>query len=179
MEKYKDDKVWITKKARMNAEARYLKYNNRAVIFLNIYSAELIIISILSLIFNSELNSLISIFLSIAIMAVSVILASMDFKEQANHHKKSYLELMKIEEELANLELDCSKKNHDEIVNKYIEIKKNYIKILESTPNHKDIDYKKVREERDLKGCIYTTLYFIALFLPIIFVVIYFICIRG
>src|SRR5699024_6482330 len=98
----------------MNAEARCLVNNNKAIIFLNVYSAALIIISILSMVFFNEIDSLISIILSIFIMAISIILAFMDFKEQANQYKISYLELMKIEENLNkmktnNKEIDYQK----------------------------------------------------------------------
>jgi len=57
------------------------------------------------MVFFNEIDSLISIILSIFIMAISIILAFMDFKEQANQYKISYLELMKIEEDLSNLEI--------------------------------------------------------------------------
>lgn len=169
----------------MNAEARCLINNDKAIIFLNIYSAVLIIISVLSLVFNNEINSLISIFLSIAIMAISVIIASMDFKEQASYYKSSYLELMKIEEELVDLETCLSEYSDNEVLKKYIEIKKKYIRILERTPNHKEIDYQKVmnsmhckKHTMNLRNSIFNILYVIAIILPII-LPIYFLTIRG
>ncbi|MDL0113518.1 SLATT domain-containing protein [Mammaliicoccus sciuri] len=178
VQNYKNNKVWITKKARMNAEARCLANNNKAIIFLNFYSALLIIISILSIVYNSEIQSLISLFLSIAIMGVSVIIASMDFKEQAIQYKRSYLELMKIEEELDDLE-NCLDQYNDEQSSKlFMKIKNDYIKILESTPNHKEIDYQKVKRRKEsntswpiLSNYIYNLLYIFILIFPIVLLI--------
>lgn len=121
---YKEKKVWVTKKARMNAESRCLVNNNKAIIFLNAYSAALIIISILSIFFYNEIDSLISIILSIFIMAISIILAFMDFKEQANQYKISYLELMKLEEDLSNLEIKYKDSSPEKMFEEFNEIKK-------------------------------------------------------
>lgn len=169
----------------MNAEARCLANNNKAIIFLNVYSAILIIISVLSIVYNSEIQSLISLFLSIAIMGISVIIASMDFKEQASYYKKSYLDLMKIEETLDNLENCLDQYTNEEALKRFIEIKNDYINVLEITPNHKEVDYQKVirRKENNtyrpiLSSFIYNSLYIISLIFPLVLLT-YFLIHRG
>lgn len=170
----------------MNAEARCLVNNNKAIIFLNVYSAALIIISILSMFFLNEIDSLISIILSIFIMAISIILAFMDFKEQANQYKISYLELMKLEEDLSNLEIKYKDSSYEKTFEEFKEIKKKYIKILQMTPNHKEIDYQKSLKDTsnckisiNSKDIIFNLIYYLLLILPIGYILLVFLGNRG
>lgn len=121
------DKIWITAKSRMLAERRYKTYEISSHLFLSYMSLLLII----STIFSTDLKGAvyhfdqITICISLAIFAASLISYGFRFGETAAQFRECYLRLQQLEHQA----LDDA------------EIAERYFEILGSCPNHSTADY--------------------------------------
>lgn len=142
--KFKNNKVWKTKKCRMNAEERYLKYNTRSSIVLNEYTVSMITLSVITTYKPDDIINLLNLVLSILLLGVTLTVTFLKFKETAEEYKISYTNIILIEDELDNLSIRLQDNHYpSDPYEKFSEIKISYEKVLKETPNHKYIDYLK------------------------------------
>ena len=149
-----DNKMWITKKCRMNTESRLLSNAT----FLNIsniyYSIIISIISIISIITNDNTYSIISVILSVALIISITFATSLNYKERAEKMKRNYLDINELETKLKYIDPNSK----DEI--KTIELE--YNKLLDNVENHLEYDYYRVlknNKDVDFQGQIKTKYY--------------------
>lgn len=149
---FRDNRVYITKKVRMNAEERMNRNNLHSIIILNIYTFILLCYSINAL--SSPVDkylSIVTLIVSLAVFGVSLFVSLYGFREKALAYKMSHLELAEIETHLDILELDCHS-NHKELLKLFKIYQLEYHKIMSKTDNHKKIDY--IKYNHDIKKTI-------------------------
>jgi len=130
-----DDKLWCTKKCRMNAEKRLLS-NDLLLNFSNIYySIFIAILSILSLISSNRVYTVTSVIFSVALVISITFASSLSFKERAEKMKRNYLDINQLERRLKYV-------NEDDVT-MIDEIEKEYINLLDNVENHLEFDYYK------------------------------------
>lgn len=162
-----DDKLWMTKKSRMNAEKRLISNAN----FLNIaniyYSVFIAIISIISIVTDNTVYSLVSVILSVTLTITISFASSLSYKERAEKMKKNYIDINKLE-----IQLKYTNEN-DEL--KKIELE--YNNLLNNVENHIEFDYfkakinnnEKLNKKQIFSYCCH--LIFVFLFRAIIFII--------
>lgn len=137
-------KIWITRKSRINAEKRLIR-QEKLIQYLNIWYAILLsLISLYSLVYNVNKNiSIISVVLSFGITMVSIYFSNQNLSIRAENMKKNYINLQSL-----NFEIDS-----EEYINnkKLKEFQDKYIKILNDCENHENIDYYEVMKDDDKK----------------------------
>ncbi|PEM52672.1 SLATT domain-containing protein [Bacillus wiedmannii] len=139
---FKDHKVWVTKKTRMESEARMNDNNIFSLFVVNFYTLIVLSLSILGLVIsNEEMTnniSVLTVISSVALFGISLFISLYGYKEKAIAYKQCYLDLTKIESQCQDLLLeDLDYKNR---LIKFNEIKREYSHILEKTDNHSLID---------------------------------------
>jgi len=139
---FKDNKVWVTKKTRMESEARMNNNNVFSLIVVNFYTLIVLALSILGLVISNQdlvdKITVLTLISSVALFGISLFVSLFGYKEKAIAYKQCYLDLTKIESQCQDLlleDIDNSKKFY-----KFNEIKKEYNHILEKTDNHSYID---------------------------------------
>ena len=126
------DQIWTTRISRVNAEKRLLNKNS-FVQGINIYySCITIIFSILSVIYNDNALSLITTFMTIALLVGVLYLNSLRYVDLARDYRTNYTQLHKLE-----FELDDSQLTDERIK----QIKNQYCELLDSSCNHISYDY--------------------------------------
>lgn len=162
-----DDKLWMTKKSRMNAEKRLISNAN----FFNIaniyYSVFIAIISIISIVTDNTVYSLVSVILSVTLTITISFSSSLNYKERAEKMKKNYIDINKLE-----IQLKYTNEN-DEL--KKIELE--YNNLLNNVENHIEFDYfkakinnnEKLNKKQIFSYCCH--LIFVFLFRAIIFII--------
>lgn len=142
-------KIWKTKGTRFIAHKRLEILNQFSIYAISLNSIYVIILSLLSMShFNkySKLNpdflSIITLFLSILIIVISIIESSKNYKAKAESHHQCGKDLNKIYERLIQI-----KSSYDTDSNSKAEIDKlglDYQSIIDKYPeNHSSIDFKK------------------------------------
>jgi hypothetical protein len=139
---FKDHRVWVTKKTRMESEARMNNNNIFSLFVVNFYTLIVLSLSILGLVISDQEMidriSVLTVISSVALFGISLFVSLYGYKEKAIAYKQCYLELTKIESQCQDLILeDFDYKNR---LIKYNEIKKEYNHILEKTDNHSFVD---------------------------------------
>lgn len=131
------DRIWITRKTRINASERCKKIDS-VIFLLNVeYSIWLIIISILFLNNSANKNfSIISITTSIMCFAFTMLGYTLDYKGKYYSYKNCYIQLQTLHKKLNNISSDDPKAQDT-----YNEIFDNYTNILNTTDNQNQIDY--------------------------------------
>lgn len=127
------DKVWWTKKARIQTEKRLLRYDIYSQLMLLWYSIALVIVSIFELkspLPESYFGSLM-VALSVLVLCATLFVNNRNFKDRANLVKQCY--------ETLSILIEDSKKNDADIAL----LDREYQKILGLCENHTDIDFKK------------------------------------
>lgn len=139
---FKDNKVWVTKKIRMESEARMNNNNVFSLIVVNFYTLIVLALSILGLVISNQdlvdKITVLTLISSVALFGISLFVSLFGYKEKAIAYKQCYLDLTKIESQCQDLlleDIDNSKRFY-----KFNEIKKEYNHILEKTDNHSYID---------------------------------------
>ncbi|MGA1856509.1 SLATT domain-containing protein [Azospirillum sp. 11R-A] len=128
------DNIWITAKTRMFTEARYRSYNLLANVWITTCSLLLIFFSL----FTDEISAVIhhadrlNIALSIAVLALSLVLSGFRFLETAAQHRECYIKLQALYETRG-----CNQN-----------LAKEYNAILDAYPNHDDQDYDNLVIDR-------------------------------
>ncbi len=145
---FANNRMWITKKSRMNAESRYLSYDFHSLVILNLCSAILLITTILTAMRDNAFLTITNIILSILLLVASLIIACLKFKNQADDYKTSYIKIdalyMRCKALINKLELE--EVSISEANNEFFAIMQQYNDILSTTNNHKTIDYLSTKQ---------------------------------
>ncbi|MED0681608.1 SLATT domain-containing protein [Bacillus sp. 22446] len=145
IESLKDNRIWITKKARMEAEARLNRNNLFAQLLVNYYTFVVLAFSIWTLVSQDKVMSLLTVIASVGLFGVSIFVSSAGFREKALQFKDSYSNLNELEFELNNLLRISDSIGIYELIKRLKEYEIQYNNILNKIDNHKDVDYIKVR----------------------------------
>lgn len=134
------NRVWQTKKIRMEAEERRINLKNQFSLVLNGATILALLISVTALIPNLILSNnsmtILSIAISIGVMVTSLLITGYSFIENANQFRQSYLNLDELENEIQD---EISKTHCDgETVAK---LESKYNQIQSETLNHNNMDY--------------------------------------
>ncbi|MCE9884389.1 SLATT domain-containing protein [Obesumbacterium proteus] len=132
------DRIWWTKKSKIQTEKRLLRKDIASQIILLWYTVFSVFASVYELAKPST-NSLFSVLmvsLSVLIMAVTLFIGNRTFKERAMLVKQCYEQLS-----ILNIQADEAEKtnNKDDI----FKLEDEYKNILSVCENHSDLDYKK------------------------------------
>ncbi|TCZ75064.1 SLATT domain-containing protein [Paenibacillus albiflavus] len=151
------ERVWKTKKSRMEAEARLIQNNLIADILVNYYTFAVIVYSILALVLDSgnsySKNITIStLVLSIGLFGITLFLSSVGFKQKATQFKDSYHKLDLLEIDINHLLRSAQFKSKKQIIDELYVLEQKYIYILSLTDNHHTIDHDRIVIMRKLKG---------------------------
>jgi len=151
IDNFKKRNIWVTRKARINSEARYLNYNSHSYFMLNWLSMWSLIFSITTLVINSNVLNYFSIFFSVLMLGSSLIVTGFKFEESANDYKHSYIKIAELENKLEHFIKLLKKEvsNEDDIMDEFLLLKQDYQYILNNTPNHSYLDYLKVSIDRN------------------------------
>ncbi|HBD95859.1 MAG: hypothetical protein A2015_13055 [Spirochaetes bacterium GWF1_31_7] len=141
------NKIWITKKCRINTAMR-LENDNKFFLFLSFYySVFLIILSIINLYKSGNYNSLTLVILSISTTFIVLFYNFQNYKERALSMKNVYIELDQIYIELKTID----KSNIDKI----LKISSDYSSVLSSVENHNVYDFLVFQYEIDKKNTLH------------------------
>lgn len=139
---FKDKRVWVTRKTRMESETRMNNNNIFSLFVVNFYTLIVLGLSILSLVMADEemINriTVLTLIASVTLFGISLFVSLYGYKEKAIAYKQCYIDLTRIESQCQDLlleNLDFSKR-----LIKFNEIKKDYNHILEKTDNHSSVD---------------------------------------
>jgi hypothetical protein len=139
---FKDRRVWVTKKTRMESEARMNNNNIFSLFVVNFYTLIVLSLSILGLVITDQgINDRISVLTlisSVTLFGISLFVSLYGYKEKAISYKQCYLDLTRIESQCQDLILQNL--NYENRLTKFNEIKKEYNHILEKTDNHSFAD---------------------------------------
>ncbi|WP_455757640.1 SLATT domain-containing protein [Sulfurimonas sp.] len=129
------DRVWKTRKSRINASER-LKLNDFiSQVLITYYSLFIIVITIVDM-KNNDINfEVLTLILSILILVISVFIFAMNYKERSLRLQNTYIKIDKISREISKKE----KANED-----LSELERQYDEILECSENHSSCDYIQV-----------------------------------
>lgn len=135
------DRVWKTKKIRMEAEARRIRLKKQFDLVLNSATIFSLLLSILAFIPRS-LEPIISVtgiailgvVLSIIVMVVSFIITNYKFLDEADEYRQSYIKLSRLENEINGLDVTSS----DEDI---LDLEKRYTDVQGENINHNNLDY--------------------------------------
>jgi len=154
-----DDRIWITRKSRINASERLLKTAN-FINFVNVYySIFLILLSLISIspyVDNSGILSYVSLAGSITLTISIVYASSLGYKERSAALKQNYIALQSLLNGLQFINGDDEKEIQ--------RIQQDYNELLNNVENHKVIDYLnllRTGEVKDKKMTIANWCYFI------------------
>jgi hypothetical protein len=148
------DKIWITRKSRINSAERLILTNTLSQIFINYYTLVILSISIWTLFSNDENNnnlSFITVVASLFIFAGTVGVNSLNFKERISKFKSCYIKLDELNGDLEILKNDLSKLGSGEPRQRFEIIRSSYIKMLEDIENHHAYDYLKFQVNNKYK----------------------------
>jgi len=130
------DRIWLTRKCRIETASRFDRYDIVSKLSITYYSAFIIILSLYNN-SSSEINYSFSITsASILILIVSLLVTSMKFKERALAHKQCYIKLHELQYEAQKIE-----KTGDSDIDLF----RSYNEVLNLTENHSVYDYLKVK----------------------------------
>lgn len=130
------DRIWLTKKCRMEAESRFNRYDYFSKFLITYYSAFILILSLYDIIDNNIEYNISIVSASMLILIISLIITSMRFKERSLSYKQCYIKLDELQQEIAKNEQD------DKLAS---DVFKKYNDVLNLTENHSEYDYYKVK----------------------------------
>ncbi|PEK86906.1 SLATT domain-containing protein [Bacillus mycoides] len=144
--KLRDNKIYVTKKSRMIAEARMNDNHVFSQFLVNYYTFVVLALSIAILIIEDKNKaiSLLTVIASVGLFGVSLFLSNMSYKERALKYKESYLSLGELESKLSLL-LRKNNLNSTQMIDVFEKYQQEYHNILSKTDNHDEIDYIKVK----------------------------------
>lgn len=150
IESLMDKRVWVTKKARMEAEARMNRNNMNSQLLVNYYTFVVLAFSIWTLVSEDSAMSLLTVIASVGLFGVSIFVSAIGFREKALQYKESYLSLNELEFNLKNL-LRRAEIDDNEAISELKKFESKYSEILTKSENHSDIDFIKVILKSDKK----------------------------
>lgn len=145
IQKFRDNRVWTTKKVRMIAEERMNRNNLNSIILVNYYTFFILCYSIIGLKYgSSDILSIASVIISIGLFGVSLFVSLYGYREKALAYKQSHLELDKIESKLGILILDEGIE-HNDLLKTLDKYKMEYNEVISKTENHSNLDFLKFK----------------------------------
>lgn len=132
------DKIWLTRKCRIEASERLNRFDFFSKLILVYYSAFILCISIFDFVNPNSNLSFSLIVSSLLVLIASLFIASRNFKERSISFKQGYIRLNQL------LENYTSKQDvdDDQINNK---LSDEYFNVLNLTENHSEFDYLIVK----------------------------------
>lgn len=157
IKKFADNRIWVTKKTRMEAEARLKKNQIVSNIIINYYTFAVLGFSIWSLVLDPQSNiakyvTLMTVISSVGLFGVTLLISSLGYKERALQFKESYLKLDSLESDFKHLLRSAYQLSKEEVISKFYTLEKKYFDILSLSDNHDPIDTKKLLINRKLAG---------------------------
>lgn len=143
-------RIWVTKKSRMEAEARLKRSDFETQILVIYYTFVVLAFSIATLVSLNETISLFTVIASVGLFGASIFISAAKYKERSLGYKNSYIELTRLEFKLKSL-LRKEETTDEELLMRLEEVEQEYYQVLEKTENHDDIDYIRVLIKHDLK----------------------------
>ncbi|GGJ64457.1 SLATT domain-containing protein [Virgibacillus salexigens] len=150
IESLRYNRIWVTKKARMEAEARMNRNDIFTQLLVNYYTFVVLAFSIWTLVSQDSGMSLLTVIASVGLFGVSIFVSSIGYREKALQFKESYLSLNQLEFELKDL-LRSTATDNDMLSAELRKFERQYSEILTKSENHIDIDYIKVQLKHDKK----------------------------
>jgi len=132
------DKIWVTRKSRIEASERLLRNDLHSHLLINYYALFVVIIAVYDLYDNKANLTLLSVISSILVLTTSIFISSKNFKERSNFLKSCYLKLELIQEKIKSL-------SDDEKKSKYYEVSEEYNDVLRNSENHLSVDFTKIK----------------------------------
>lgn len=182
------NKVWITRKCRINTSDRLI-FTNKVIQFLiNYYTLTILSISIWSLnTTDTNYLSLFTVIASLFLFGITVGINSLNYNERIIYLKTSYIKLDDLYTDLEILLYELPAIEKQAAKSRFTEIRNEYSKTLENVENHNAYDFLKFQifNQKDKIGYkhylryylykLYYGLIFIVLFLvpfsPVIFII--------
>lgn len=143
------NKIWITRKCRINTSERLIKTRRTAQFLTTYYTLMIISISIWSLFDENTLLSFLIIIASLFLFGTTTIIESLNFQERIIFLKNCYIELDDLILDLEILKKEFSRLQEEQIKVEFTRIKTNYRKLLENVENHSVFDHLKFLLEND------------------------------
>ncbi|MGG1940880.1 SLATT domain-containing protein [Paenibacillus polymyxa] len=151
-----NNRIWITKKSRMESETRLKRNNTLANILVAYYTFFVLGFSIWALILDASKKSTIivnvaAVIASVGLFGLSLLIANFNFSDRANQFKQSYLSLDELEHRVTHFlrslptnQTQITQSHYDELY----EMEKSYNNILSKTDNHATIDFLKIKMDK-------------------------------
>lgn len=139
------NKVWITRKCRINAEARLERCDFLVGLLILYYSLIILFLSVWSLIeqLGNHRLGLIAVIASIGLFGAQLFLSSRNFKLRSFQMKDCYIKLDEIYMQLQLLRILSSEQT---VENQLTQIQSRYNNILNAVENHTDYDFLNISE---------------------------------
>ncbi|WP_399631681.1 SLATT domain-containing protein [Sporosarcina sp. SG10008] len=148
------DKIWITRKCRINSSERLISTNRIAKFSINYFTLVVLSISIWTLYSNVDSNQLsfITVIASLFLFAGTIGVNSLNYKERIVNLKSCYIKLDELIGDLEILKNDLPQLHRDIVRGRFEIIRSSYQKILDEVENHNAYDYLKFQvSQKDFK----------------------------
>lgn len=132
------DKIWVTRKTRINSEKRLKSYALLSDISIIFYSLLIVFLSISGYIKPNDKINYLTICSSVSLLVISVFISSTKFTERANAMRNCYIRL----HELYYKVIESEKHNDSE---KLFDYQSYYNDMLLNIENHSDYDFLYLR----------------------------------
>lgn len=157
IKKFADNRIWMTKKMRMESEARLKRNHILSNIIINYYTFAVLAFSIWSLVLDpesyvSKYVTLMTVISSVGLFGVTLLISSLGYRERALQFKESYLKLDSLESEFKHLSRSAYQLSKEDVIERFHILEKKYFDILALSDNHDPIDTKKLIIDREMEG---------------------------
>lgn len=155
--KFTNNRIWMTKKTRMESEARLKRNHILSNIIINYYTFAVLAFSIWSLVLDpesyvSKYVTLMTVISSVGLFGVTLLISSLGYRERALQFKESYLKLDSLESEFKHLSRSAYQLSKEDVIERFHILEKKYFDILSLSDNHDPIDTKKLIIDREMEG---------------------------
>lgn len=154
---FAEERIWKTKKTRMEAEAR-LKFNHMiSNILINYYTFAVLAFSIWALFLNPNSETvryvtLMTLITSVGLFGVTLLISTLGYRERSVQFKDSYIKLDILESEFKQLIRTAYKLQKEEVIDQFHKLEKKYFDVLTLSDNHDQVDVEKMTIDRKLPG---------------------------
>jgi SMODS and SLOG-associating 2TM effector domain family 5 len=147
------DKIWQTRKCRINTSERLIFTNMLAQFLINYYTLVILSLSIWSFYSPSKNDNLsfITVIASLFLFAITIAINSLNFKERIINLKSCYIHMDELNTELKLLKGQLSNIDANDAIQIFNEIRKKYTSLLLIVENHTTYDRLKFMIENDQK----------------------------
>ncbi|MEC0106780.1 SLATT domain-containing protein [Paenibacillus taichungensis] len=154
---FTDNRIWVTKKTRMESETRLKRNHIVSNIIINYYTFAVLAFSIWSLVLDpesyvSKYVTLMTVISSVGLFGVTLLISSLGYRERALQFKESYLKLDSLESEFKHLSRSAYQLSKEDVIERFHMLEKKYFDILSLSDNHDSIDTKKLSINRKKEG---------------------------